>query len=87
MGPFCIPHWLINLHLIWIINVNYKALVLVCCSRLALILVFLREEVSSCPSAPHSFFVRSMFDGHLGCFHILAVGSTCEHGGACIFPS
>jgi len=69
---------------------GYRKLVLVCCSHLAVILVFLSEEVSSCPSAlpsglpPHSFFVHCVFAGHLGCFHILAVGNMWRWGCVCL---
>lgn len=69
---------------------GYRKFVLHVAVVLAMILKW-REEVSSCPSAPQfsppQFLFVPLFDGHLGCFHILAVGNTCEHGGACIFPS
>ena len=35
----------------------------------------------------HSFFIHSSVDGHLGCFHVLAIVNSAanEHRGACTF--
>ena len=33
----------------------------------------------------HSFLIHSSADGHLGCFHVLAIAKCCnEHWGTCV---
>ena len=52
---------------------------------MALFHSFFMVEKYSVVYVYHILLIHSSVDGHLGCFHVLAiVHSACEHRGACI---
>ena len=50
-----------------------------------IILFFFMAEWYSIVYIYYIFLIQSSVDGHLGCFHVLAVVNSAEHRSACVF--